>query len=60
MQNDVGATKQQYIIARSRHLGGVNASRCDASVRFYNDSIDPIVWNALSSAAGEEVVALPD
>jgi hypothetical protein len=49
-------TKDQVIIARSRHVGGVNASRCDASVKFYNDSIDPFAWNALSSSQGEETV----
>jgi prepilin-type N-terminal cleavage/methylation domain-containing protein/prepilin-type processing-associated H-X9-DG protein len=50
--------RQVYQIARSKHTGGVNASRCDGSVRFYNDSVDPLVWNALSSAAGEETVNL--
>jgi hypothetical protein len=48
-----------FIAASSRHVGGVNASHCDASVKYYNDSIDPFVWNALSSAAGEETVNLP-
>lgn len=47
----------QIQVSRSHHLGGVNASRCDGSVKFYNDSIDPFVWFALSSAAGEETVA---
>jgi prepilin-type N-terminal cleavage/methylation domain-containing protein len=56
MFDDVGGTKQQYQIARSRHLGGVNSARSDGSVKFYNDGIDPLVWNGLSSAAGEEVV----
>jgi prepilin-type N-terminal cleavage/methylation domain-containing protein len=50
------ASKQQFQIARSHHVGGVNASRSDASVSFYSDSIDPWVWNALSSAAGEETI----
>jgi prepilin-type N-terminal cleavage/methylation domain-containing protein len=49
-------TKDQVIIARSRHVGGVNASRCDASVKFYNDSVDPFAWNAVTSAAGDETV----
>jgi hypothetical protein len=42
--------------ARSHHVGGVNASRCDASVKFYADGIDPFTWNGLSSAAGEELI----
>ncbi|TWT92900.1 putative major pilin subunit [Botrimarina colliarenosi] len=47
-------TKQQHIAVRSRHPGGVNASRCDGSVAFYTDDTDPLVWNALTSAAGGE------
>ncbi|MEX2316339.1 MAG: DUF1559 domain-containing protein [Pirellulales bacterium] len=38
--------------ARSRHKGGVNASRCDGSISFYSDSIDGTVWAALTSARG--------
>ncbi len=44
----------QTSTARSHHPGGVNAARCDGSVQFFNDSIDPLVWNALTSAAGGE------
>ena len=39
-------------IARSKHKGGVNASRCDGSVSFYSDTILDTVWSALSSARG--------
>jgi prepilin-type processing-associated H-X9-DG protein len=48
-----------YTGVRSRHPGGVNASHCDGSGKFYFDGIDAYVWNALTSAAGEEVVSLP-
>jgi prepilin-type N-terminal cleavage/methylation domain-containing protein len=48
-------TRWQWLGLRSRHAGGVNTSHCDASVKFYADGIDPYTWNALSSAAGEEV-----
>jgi prepilin-type N-terminal cleavage/methylation domain-containing protein len=51
--------RQVYQTTRSRHVGGVNAVRCDASTAFYQDSVDPIVWNAMSSAAGEETVSMP-
>jgi prepilin-type N-terminal cleavage/methylation domain-containing protein len=47
----------QSQVPRSHHVGGVNASRCDGSVKYYSDSIDPYTWNALSSAAGGEVVS---
>jgi prepilin-type N-terminal cleavage/methylation domain-containing protein len=49
--------KQQHIAARSHHAGGVNASRCDGSVKFYSDGVDPVLWRALTSAAGEETVS---
>jgi prepilin-type N-terminal cleavage/methylation domain-containing protein/prepilin-type processing-associated H-X9-DG protein len=47
-------TKTQHIAARSRHPGGVNASRCDGSVGFFNENIDFVVWNSMSSSAGGE------
>ena len=53
---DSNGHKQQYIVARSKHVGGVNASRCDGSVSFFDDSIDPYVWNSRSSASGGESV----
>jgi prepilin-type N-terminal cleavage/methylation domain-containing protein/prepilin-type processing-associated H-X9-DG protein len=37
------------IIARSRHPGGVNASFCDGSIAFIPNSIDPGVWQELST-----------
>lgn len=49
-------TKGQHIAARSRHPGGVVASRCDASVTFITDGIEPLAWNAMTSSAGGEVV----
>ena len=38
--------KETYITARSKHRGGVNASRCDGSVSWYADSISRAVWSA--------------
>jgi prepilin-type N-terminal cleavage/methylation domain-containing protein/prepilin-type processing-associated H-X9-DG protein len=46
----------QRAAARSRHIGGVNASMCDGSVRFFNNSISLTTWRALGSMAGGEVV----
>jgi prepilin-type N-terminal cleavage/methylation domain-containing protein len=48
---DSNGHKQQHIAARSKHPGGVNASRCDGSISFINDSIDLLVWDELCSAA---------
>jgi prepilin-type N-terminal cleavage/methylation domain-containing protein/prepilin-type processing-associated H-X9-DG protein len=51
---DSNGHKDQHIAARSKHPGGVNASRCDGSVGFFSDDIDPYVWNSLASSAGGE------
>jgi prepilin-type N-terminal cleavage/methylation domain-containing protein/prepilin-type processing-associated H-X9-DG protein len=51
--------KQQHIAARSRHNGGVNVSRCDGSVDFVTDNIDPYVWNCLCTAAADDIVSGP-
>ncbi len=43
--------------ARSWHVGGVNATLGDGSVRFINDSIDLTVWRALGTSRGGESIA---
>lgn len=47
-----------WAAARSYHSGGVNGAMADGSVRFFRDSIDQGVWQALGSKAGGEVVSL--
>lgn len=42
--------------ATSRHPGGVNMSLCDGSVRFATESIDRVLWRAVGTRAGNEVV----
>jgi prepilin-type N-terminal cleavage/methylation domain-containing protein len=49
-------TLNQSLAARSRHAGGVNASLCDASVRFFSDTIDLATWQALSTSNGAEAI----
>lgn len=44
----------------SRHSQGVNFLFVDGSVRNINDSINPMVWWAIGTRAGGEVVQLPD
>jgi prepilin-type processing-associated H-X9-DG protein len=46
--------------ARSYHLGGVNASFGDGSVRFVSNSIVLTTWQALGTRAGSEAVSFVD
>ena len=52
-QSVIGA----YVLARSRHTGGVNVCRADGSVQFVNNSITPATWLAMGTRAGGEVIA---
>jgi prepilin-type N-terminal cleavage/methylation domain-containing protein/prepilin-type processing-associated H-X9-DG protein len=52
----VSDTQLQSFAARSKHTGGVNASLCDGSVRFFPNGIDLDTWRALSTAHGGETV----
>jgi prepilin-type N-terminal cleavage/methylation domain-containing protein/prepilin-type processing-associated H-X9-DG protein len=40
--------------AKSHHSGGVNASMCDGSVRYFSDTINLQTWRALSTSDGGE------
>ena len=42
--------------ARSYHTGGVNLAMADGSTRFVSDDIDLLVWRAMGSADGGEVI----
>jgi len=46
----------QQCTARSFHTGGVNVAFVDSHVEFVTDEIDLIVWQALSTIDGGEVV----
>jgi prepilin-type N-terminal cleavage/methylation domain-containing protein len=46
--------------ARSRHVGGVQCTFMDGSVRFVTNSISLDVWRALGTAAGGEVASTDD
>ncbi|HYO25594.1 MAG TPA: DUF1559 domain-containing protein [Lacipirellulaceae bacterium] len=50
-------TANTWASARSLHTQGVNASRGDGSVTFIADEIEPAVWHALCTAAGDETTA---
>lgn len=45
-----------FILARSRHSGGVNACMADGSVRFITNSVAPTTWLWMGSRSGGEVI----
>jgi prepilin-type processing-associated H-X9-DG protein len=45
------------VAAHSRHPGGVQALKCDGSVQFFKNAINPVVWQALGSRNGQEVIS---
>ena len=45
------------VSARSKHPGGVNTLLADGSIHFVGDSVDLVLWQALSSMAGAETAA---
>jgi len=50
----VSTAGSEYSAARSRHLGGVNVSMCDGSVRYIDNLIPLSVWQALGTMNGGE------
>jgi prepilin-type N-terminal cleavage/methylation domain-containing protein/prepilin-type processing-associated H-X9-DG protein len=42
--------------ASSRHNGGTNVAMVDGSVQFASDNIDRLVWNAMGTRDGEDIV----
>jgi prepilin-type N-terminal cleavage/methylation domain-containing protein/prepilin-type processing-associated H-X9-DG protein len=51
---------QATVAARSRHVGGVNTSMADGSVRFVNDGVDALTWRWLGTRDGGDVPTLPN
>ncbi len=45
-----------FALARSKHTGGVNVTRGDASVRFVSNSITPATWLGMGSRTGGEII----
>ena len=46
-----------YVSARSQHPGGVQTLFGDGSIHFISDSVSLVVWQALGSMSGGEVIA---
>lgn len=45
-----------YASARSDHMNGVNVAFADGATRFINDTVDPVIWQALGTRAGSEII----
>lgn len=58
VQEGRSATQRTYaaITSRSHHNGLIHVALLDGSVRAVNDSIDFVIWRALGTRSGEEVV----
>ena len=50
------AGSQAQNAARSKHTGGVNATLCDGSVRFFVNSTSQTLWRAMGTMDGGEVL----
>ena len=55
--NSAGSNTVEHSSARSYHPGGVNAVSMDGHVKFYSDEIDILIWQALASINGKEVIS---
>jgi prepilin-type processing-associated H-X9-DG protein len=53
---DYGYTAMGWQAARSLHPRGVNMLLCDGSVKFMNRQVDRLLWQALATRAGREIV----
>ena len=58
-RNSANGTMREHFAARSSHPGGVNIFLADGSVRFAQDAIDLLVWQALATVEGGEPVDPP-
>jgi prepilin-type N-terminal cleavage/methylation domain-containing protein/prepilin-type processing-associated H-X9-DG protein len=47
---------QSYVGARSYHPGGVQVCMTDGSVRFVSENINLLIWQALGTRGGKEVI----
>jgi prepilin-type N-terminal cleavage/methylation domain-containing protein len=50
-----GSATAQVTAARSRHVGGVNVTMCDASTRFVTENVAFDAWQSMGSMNGAEV-----
>jgi prepilin-type processing-associated H-X9-DG protein len=50
------STRHVTLASRSRHPGGVQSALCDGSVRFFSDNIQLVIWRALGTSGGGEVI----
>ncbi len=53
-------TLAQTFAAQSWHPGGVVATYCDGSVCYTAETIDPLIWRAVTTAKGSETFTDPN
>ena len=47
---------ETHAAARSQHAGGVNVAFADGHVAFYQDAVNGVVWWAISTIQGGELL----
>jgi prepilin-type N-terminal cleavage/methylation domain-containing protein/prepilin-type processing-associated H-X9-DG protein len=52
-----GFTAMGWKAARSLHNDGVNLLMCDGTVRFVSNSVDSVIWRAIATRKGREIVS---
>ncbi len=57
LNEELGGPTFAAINSRSYHPAGVNVILGDGSVRFIKSSIDGMIWRALGTVAGGEVIS---
>ena len=55
-ENTRESPNNSFASARSAHNDGVNAAMGDGSVDFISDDIEPRVWHAMCTRAGEDII----
>lgn len=63
--NSLSCTNGEFYLAgaltaTSHHPGGVHAAMMDGGVRFFSENVDPILWAALGTRNGNEVISSTD
>jgi len=53
----LGGPTYAAVTSRSYHIGGVHSVFADGSVKFVSENVDGVVWRAIGTVAGGEIVS---